>query len=337
MPVLGSVGNVFQPSLRPAGMSAAAPPVVVLADPIAPNAVAKLRAGPCTFVDATSGPDALAAALGDAWGLVVRSRTKVSAAMMEKAPKLKFIARAGVGVDTIDMPAASARGIQVVNAPTAATESVAELTVALMLMLARDLGRKVAETKAGGWKRSDLGGELSGKTVGFVGYGRIARSVVEHLHPFRVKPIAYDPYVTKTEDGSALVSLGEVLARSDFVCLHAASTPENRHLLDAAHLAQMKKGAYLVNVARGALVDEAALLAALESGQIAGAALDVFETEPPTLRALVEHPKVIATPHIGASTREGQDRAGLMVAEETIRALTGQPLHALVNPPGGSP
>jgi D-3-phosphoglycerate dehydrogenase len=318
-------------------MSAPSRPLVVVADPIAPAAIERLKAGPCWVVDATSGPEALDAILGNAWGLIVRSRTKVTAELVGKAPKLKFVGRAGVGVDTIDMTAVNARGIQVVNAPTAATESVAELTVALLLLLARDLPRKMAETKAGTWKRSDLGGELAGKTVGFVGYGRIARAVVDHLHPFRTRHVAYDPYVTKTEDGTALVSLGDVLARSDFVSLHAALTGENRHLIDAARLAQMKKGAYLVNVARGALVDEAALLAAIESGHIAGAALDVFESEPPTFRALVENPKVIATPHLGASTREGQDRAGLQVVDEALRALSGQPLHALVNPPEGAP
>jgi D-3-phosphoglycerate dehydrogenase len=311
--------------------------VVVIADPIPKSAVERLTAGPCRVVDATAGPEALAAALPEAWGLIVRSRTKVGAATIAQAPKLQFIARAGVGVDTIDMNAATGRGIRVVNAPSAATQSVAELTIALLLLLARDLHRKIVETKSGGWKRSDLGGELSGKTVGFVGYGRIARAVARHLEPFGTSLVAYDPFVTSTDDGTALLPLDEVLARADFLCLHAALTPEDRHLLDAARIAKMKRGAFVVNVARGALVDEAALLAAIDSGQIAGAALDVFEPEPPTNRALLENPKVVATPHLGASTREGQDRAGLAVVEETLRALSGQPLHALVNPPRARP
>jgi D-3-phosphoglycerate dehydrogenase len=315
-------------------MSTADPPLVLIADPIPRSAIEELRTGPCRVIDATEDPAALAGSIGEAWGLIVRSRTKVTKELLERAPALRFIARAGVGVDNIDVPAASGRGIQVVNAPSAATSSVAELTLAFLLLLARGLYPKIGEAKSGTWKRSDLGCELSGKTVGFIGYGRIAREVVRYLGPIGCPTIAYDPFVTSTSDGTRLLPLDDLLAGSDFVSVHAASTPENRHLLDANRFSRMKKEAYLINVARGALVDEKALLAALNSGHLAGAALDVFEIEPPTDRELLSHPKILATPHLGASTHEGQTRAGRQVVEETLRALSGKPLQGLVNPPG---
>jgi len=311
-------------------MTPAELPTIVVADPIPAAAIERLRAGPCRVVDATGGPDPLEASLPEAWGLIVRSRTKVTRALLDRAPRLAFVARAGVGVDNIDLAAATARGIRVVNAPAAASASVAELAVALLLMLSRNLYPKVLETKGGGWKRSDLGSELSGKTVGFVGYGRIGREVARRLAPFGVRTIAYDPYVA----APGLCSLDELLAQADFVSLHAAATPETHHLIDGGRLAKMKRSAYLVNLARGSLVDERALLDALVSGRIAGAALDVFETEPPTFRELLDHPKVIATPHLGASTHEGQTRAGLEVVEDALRALEGKPLQGLVRSTG---
>jgi D-3-phosphoglycerate dehydrogenase / 2-oxoglutarate reductase len=311
--------------------------VVVVAETIDAEAVAALRRGPCTVVEATA-EGALDAHLPTAWGLIVRSKTKVTKELLARAPQLGLIARAGVGVDNVDMKAATARKIRVVNAPTAATASVAELSVALYLMLARNLAQRVAATKAGQWKRGENGSELAGKTVGFVGYGRIAREIARLLKPFGVRTIATDPFVTSTNDGTELATLDEVLARADYVSLHAALTPENHHLLDAARMARMKKGACLVNVARGPLVDEEALLKALEAGQLGGAALDVFEVEPPTRSALLEHSKVIATPHLGASTHEAQRRAGQQVVDEVLRALKGEPLQSLVNPEvGGTP
>jgi D-3-phosphoglycerate dehydrogenase / 2-oxoglutarate reductase len=312
-------------------------PVVVIADPIDTNAVALLRGAPCEVVDATA-EGALAAQLPNAWALVVRSRTKVTAERIAQAPKLTLIARAGVGVDNVDLPAANARGIRVVNAPTAATASVAELSIGLYVMLARNLAARVAATKDGTWGRSENGTEIGGKTFGFVGYGRIAREIAKRLAPFGVTVLAYDPFVTSVADGTQLVPFDELLARADFVSLHAALTPENHHLLNAERIARMKKGAYLVNAARGALVDEAALLEALDSGRLAGGALDVFEVEPPTNARLLGHPKLIATPHLAASTHEAQLRAGRGVVEEVLRALKGEPLQYLVNPvPSGAP
>jgi D-3-phosphoglycerate dehydrogenase len=307
-------------------------PLVVVADPIDAAAVERLRAGPCRVVDATAGAEALDRALPEAWGIIVRSRTKVNSALLAKAPKLQFVARAGVGVDNVDLPAATARGVRVVNAPSAATAAVAELTVAFLVLLARGLYPRIVDTKAGGWKRGENGGEVRGKTVGFVGYGRIARETAKRLAPFGAKTIAYDPYVTSTTDGTTMRTLDELLAESDFVSLHAALTGESRHLLDAARIARMRRGSFLVNVARGPLVDEVALLAALDSGHLAGAALDVFEVEPPTNAKLLNHPKVLASPHLGASTHEGQSLAGEQVVDEALRALRGEPLQALVNP-----
>jgi D-3-phosphoglycerate dehydrogenase / 2-oxoglutarate reductase len=307
-------------------------PLVVIADTIDKAAVDRLRAGPCRVVDATAGTDALDQALPEAWGLIVRSRTKVSAALLAKAPKLSLVARAGVGVDNVDLPAATSKGVRVVNAPSAATVAVAELTVAFLLLLARGLYPRIVDTKAGGWKRGENGGELRGKTVGFVGYGRVARETAKRLAPFGVRTVAYDPFVSAVTDGTTMRTLDELLAESDYVSLHAALTPENHHLLDAVRLRAMRKGSFLVNVARGPLVDESALLGLLDSGHLAGAALDVFEVEPPTASKLVAHPKVIATPHLGASTHEGQALAGQQVVDETLRALRGEPLQALVNP-----
>jgi D-3-phosphoglycerate dehydrogenase len=295
-----------------------------------------LKAGPCRVVDASADPASLPTHLTDAWGLIVRSRTKVTADLLAKAPHLELVARAGVGVDNIDMAATAARRIKVVNAPSAATQSVAELTVALCLLLVRGLYPSIVSTKAGKWERGTHGRELSGKTVGFVGYGRIARATAARMAPFDVKAIAFDPFVPKAVDSTEMVSLDALLERADIVSIHAAVTAENRHLLDARAFGRMKPGAFLVNVARGALVDEVALLSALGSGRLAGAALDVFEVEPPMNKELLAHPNVIPTPHLGASTHDAQARAGTDTVDEVLRALRGETLTALVAAPGGA-
>jgi D-3-phosphoglycerate dehydrogenase len=309
---------------------------VVVADPIDAAAVARLRAGPCDVLDVSADPSRLAAALPDAWALIVRSRTKVDRNLLAAAPQLQLIARAGVGVDSVDMVAAGERGIRVVNAPAAATASVAELSMTFYLLLVRGLLPKIASTRAGRWERGTSGHELAGKTVGFVGYGRIAREIARRLASFGTMTIAYDPFVRATGDATSLLPLDDLLSRADIVSVHAALTPENHHLLDARAFGRMKPGSFLVNVARGALVDEAALLEALGSGRVAGAALDVFEEEPPMNRALLEHPHLIATPHLGASTGEAQGRAGADVVDEVLRALRGEPLQAQVAAPGGA-
>lgn len=311
------------------------PPLVVIADPIDASAVSELGRARCRLVDASAGAAALEPHLSEAWAIVVRSRTKVTAELIGRAPKLELVARAGVGVDNVDLTAATARRIRVVNAPTAATASVAELTVGFCLLLVRDLYPQIEATRQGKWPRGQNRGELQGKTVGFVGYGRIAREVARRLEPFGVATVAFDPFVRAPVDRTELLDLPGVLARADIVSLHAALTPENRHLLNAETFARMKRGAYLINVARGALVDEEALLAALASGHLGGAALDVFEVEPPTRAELLAHPKVVPTPHLGASTHEAQRRAGQQVVDEVLRALRGEPLESLVNPEAG--
>jgi len=312
-------------------------PLVVVADPIDRAAVDRLRAGPCRVLDVSGDPEALRPSLAEAWALIVRSRTKVTGALISSAPQLALIARAGVGVDNVDMAAAAGRNIRVVNAPGAATTSVAELTVALYLLMVRGLVPAITSTRAGRWERGSHGRELSGRRIGFVGYGRIAREVARRTAAFGCSSVAFDPFVSRTDDGTEMVALDALLARADIVSLHAALTPQNHHLIGADALARMKRGAYLVNVARGPLVDEAALLPALKDGRLAGAALDVFEVEPPTDLALLELPNVIATPHIGAMTAEGQARAGAESVDEVLRALRGEPLKNLVAPPGASP
>jgi D-3-phosphoglycerate dehydrogenase / 2-oxoglutarate reductase len=310
-------------------------PVVVVADPIDGAALAALRAGACTVVDVSGEPARLAEHLGTAWALIVRSRTKVTAELIARAPRLGLVARAGVGLDNVDVAAAEARRIEVVNVPDAATTSVAELTVALYLLLVRELLPSIAATKAGRWERGVRGHELSGRTVGFVGYGRIAREVARRLGPFGARTLAYDPFVPASPDGTRLVPLDVLLAEADIVSVHAALTPENRHVIDAGAFGKMRPGAFLVNVARGALVDEGALVGALRSGRLAGAALDVFETEPPARSELLADPRVVATPHLGASTEEAQRRAGEAVVREVLRALPGAASVAPVS--AGSP
>jgi D-3-phosphoglycerate dehydrogenase len=313
----------------------AALPVVVVADPIDRAALEALRAGPCQVVDASGDPSRLADHLPSAWGLIVRSRTKVTGELIARAPNLALVARAGVGLDNVDVKVAKARRIQVVNVPQAATTSVAELTVALYLILVRELLPSIASTKAGRWERGLHGHELHGRTIGFIGYGRIAREVVRHLGPFGVRTLAFDPFVPGTSDGTELVELDRLLQESDIVSVHAALTDQSRHLIDGRALGKMRPGAFLVNVARGALVDEAAVLDALRSGRLAGAALDVFETEPPTRQELLSDPRVVATPHLGASTEEAQRRAGTDVVTEVLRVLRAEP--AAAGASGGAP
>lgn len=307
------------------------PPVAIVADPLDKEAVARLGQH-ARVVDATSGKEALERELPSAQALLVRSRTKVTAEVLEKARALLVIGRAGVGVDNIDVPAASRRGIPVVNAPAAATTSVAELVVGLLVAVARDFGSQVPSSKKGEWKKAGNGVELAGRTVGFVGYGRIAREAGARLKAFGMKVQAYDPYLTSAPDGVPLLPLEELLRSSQVVSLHTPLTPETKGILSAANLAKLPKGAIVLNVARGGLVDEEALLASLEAGHLAGAALDVFEEEPPRNGKLLAHPKVVVTPHIGASTHEAQARAGAVTVEQVLKVLRGETPEFCVNP-----
>src|SRR5262245_12136154 len=261
---------------------------------------------------------------------MVRSATKVTADLLARAPRLRIVARAGTGVDNVDVDAASARGILVVNAPGANSISVAEHTCALMLALARSVPAADRAMKDGRWdKKRFLGNELRGKTLGVAGLGRIGQEVAQRARAFGMRVVAHDPFISKEIAASLnveLMSLDEVCAIADYLTLHLPSTPETRSLLNDAQLARCKPGLRLVNTARGELVDEGALRRALESGHVAAAALDVFETEPPSDWSLAQLPQVIATPHIAASTEEAQELVGI----DTAAAVRDYPLHGIV-------
>lgn len=262
--------------------------------------------------------------------LIVRGRTKVTEAVLAAAPHLKVVGRAGVGVDNIDLAAAKAHQVTVVNSPLATTVAVAELTLSLMLSLVRELPRADASMKAGKWLKKEFEGrELFGKTLGVIGFGRIGSAVAARAKAFEMKILAYDPLVSAEEikkRGGEPVSLDELLAAADMITMHMPLTADSRNLLNAEALAKTKAGVYIVCAARGGVIDEEALLAALNSGHVAGAALDVFANEPPGATELVAHPHVIDSPHIGAQTVEAQARAANDIAEEILNALAGKPL-----------
>lgn len=262
--------------------------------------------------------------------LIVRSRTKVTADLLAQASKLKAIGRAGVGVDNIDLAAASARHITVVNAPQSTTIAVAEHTIAMMVALVRNLTQADASMKNGQWLKSQLmGSELYGKTFGLIGVGNIGTQVAQRAAAFGMTVLGYDPYLNDEQiqkRGAQPVSLSDLFARSDFISVHVPLNPETRNMLDGQAFSAMKRGVRIICTARGGVIDETALLQAIEAGQVAGAALDVFAIEPPGLTALVAHPKVIATPHIAAQTIEAQGRAAVDIAEEILAALEGKPL-----------
>ena len=284
--------------------------------------------------EVTYQPDISAAALLETIArfdaLIVRGRTKVTADVFAAAENLKAVGRAGVGVDNIDLDAARTRGVTVVNAPTATSIAVAELTFGLMLAVARHIPRGDAGLKAGQWLKKQLKGvELYGKTLGIIGYGRIGAELGRRAAAFGMDVLAYDPYLADDAiraRGAEPVTLERLYARADFISLHLPLTEQTRRMISAEAFAQMKTGVRLLCAARGGIVDEAALLQALSSGQVAAAGLDVFAAEPPGESPLVRHPNVVATPHIGAQTAESQIRAAEHVAEEVLHALNGEPL-----------
>ena len=283
-------------------------PVVLLAEQLSPATVDAL--GPDFEVRQVDGTDrpALLEALAEANAILVRSATQVDAEAIAAAPNLKIIARAGVGLDNVDTPAATKAGVMVVNAPTSNITSAAELAVGHIISLARHIPNANASMKAGDWKRSKYTGvELFEKTVGIVGLGRIGTLVVDRLKGFGVNLVAYDPYVTParaSQLGVQLLSLEELMAQSDFITIHIPRTPETTGLIGEAEFALARPELRIVNCSRGGIIDENALRDALESGKIAGAALDVFVTEPPSNRDLLDQPNLQLTPHLGASTVE---------------------------------
>ncbi len=317
---------------------------IVVPEKVSARGLAELRAQPGWTVlelPATSAQDgSLARELADADALIVRSAVQVTAELLDRAPKLKVIGRAGVGVDNVDLDAATRKGVVVMNTPGGNAVSVAELALGLMIALARHLPRADATTRAGQWeKKSLLGSELMGKTLGIIGLGQIGSELAKRARAFGMDLLAYDPFVSPLaarEAGAKLLPLEEVLANADFLSLHVTLTPETRGMFNDRAFARMKNGARLVNCARGELINEDAIYTALKSGKLAGAALDVFQHEPPAGSELLALPNVIATPHIAASTREAQERVGFRIAELVRDYLSTGTIHNAVNVPSVS-
>ncbi|MFV2107368.1 phosphoglycerate dehydrogenase [Micromonospora sp. LOL_015] len=314
-------------------------PVVLIAEELAPAAIDVLAHDfDVRHVDGTDRP-ALLAALADAHAVIVRSATQIDAEALAAAPQLKVVARAGVGLDNVEVPAATARGVMVVNAPTSNIVSAAEQAIALLLAVARNTASASAALKAGEWKRSKYTGvELQGKTVGVVGLGRIGVLFAQRIAAFGTRLIAYDPYIQPARAaqlGVRLVGLEELLRESDFISIHLPKTPETLGLIGEKELAIVKPGVRIVNAARGGLVDEQALADALAEGRVGGAGVDVYAKEPCTSSPLFAFDNVVATPHLGASTAEAQDKAGLAVARSVKLALQGEFVPDAVNVQAG--
>ena len=304
--------------------TASTPMKIVVADSISESALEAFKLQPTwqiVYLPGTpAGGNSLDGAIGEADALIVRGATKVTAELLDRAPRLRAIGRAGVGVDNVDVDAATKRGIVVMNTPGGNAVSVAEHTLALILALARRLPQADSLLKQGAWeKKKLLGVELRSKTLGLIGLGKIGIEVARLAQAFAMDVLAYDPYVSSVlagEQNVKLAPLDEVLKKSDFVSLHASLTPETHHLVNTRTLALTKPGVRIINCARGELIHEGDLLRALESRHVAGAGLDVFETEPPQDLRLASHPSVIATPHIAGSTEEAQEIVGVRIAEQ---------------------
>ncbi len=313
---------------------------VLVSDPIAPQGVELLKQSGIIEVDVKTGlsPDQFNAIIGDYDALLVRSMTKVKAESFGFAKKLKVIGRAGAGVDNVDVPAATANGTLVMNTPGGNNNAVAELALGYLFALARKLTEANQSTKSGKWEKSKfLGVELQGRTLGVVGLGAIGKIVARKAQALGMKVVAYDPQLTAAQAGELgvqLLELPALLALADAVTLHVPLLATTRGWFDAKILGQMKKGAWLIDAARGGIVVEADLLQALESGQVGAAALDVFAQEPtPADNPLLAHPRVLCTPHIGASTVEAQDNVGIQIAEQVVRYLRDGIVENAVNQP----
>ncbi len=281
--------------------------------------------------------DKLAAIIGDYDGLAIRSATKVSPKILEWAKNLKVIGRAGIGVDNVDIPAATAKGIIVMNTPFGNSITTAEHAITLMLALARQIPQADASTQAGKWEKNRfMGVEITGKTLGVIGCGNIGAIVADRALGLHMKVIAFDPFLSAERAvslGVEKVELDELLKRADFITLHTPLTDKTRNIIDAKAIEKMKKGVRIINCARGGLVDEVALRAALDAGKVAGAAFDVFVTEPATENPLFGHPNVVCTPHLGASTTEAQENVALQVAEQMADYLLRGAISNAVNFP----
>ena len=314
-------------------------PVVLIAEELSPATVAAL--GPDFEIRSCDGADRsqLLPAIADVDAVLIRSATRIDAEALDAAKHLRIVARAGVGLDNVDVKAATGHGVMVVNAPTSNITSAAELAIGLLIAVARNIPQAGAALKQGQWKRSKYSGvELYEKTVGVVGLGRIGVLVAQRLSAFGMKVIAYDPYVSSARAGQMgvrLVSLDDLLAESDFITVHLPKNAETVGLIGAEALKKVKPGVRIVNAARGGIVEEAALLEALQDGRVAAAGLDVFAKEPCTDSPLVALDNVVATPHLGASTDEAQEKAGVAVAKSVRLALSGELVPDAVNAVGG--
>ncbi len=312
-------------------------PRILVADPVAPEGIELLRAVADVDVKTGQAADSLVAMIPDYDALVVRSETKVTRAVIEAGTRLQVVGRAGVGVDNIDLEAATERGVIVVNAPQGNTVAAAEHTMALLMSLARHIPQADASMRAGKWDRKTyVGTEIRGKTLGIVGLGKIGSEVARRAVAMEMRVIAHDPFVP-VERANALgvesVDFEQLIMLSDFLTVHPPLTAATNGMIGEAELARMKDGVRLINVARGGIIDEAALAAAVASGKVGGAAVDVFTAEPPTDDVLSKDPRIIVTPHLGASTAEAQERVAVDVAEQIVDVLSGRPARYAVNAP----
>lgn len=316
---------------------------VLISDKMDPRCVEILQANAGVTVDVCSGlsPSALIDCIGHYEGLVVRSATKVTAEVLAAASCLRVIGRAGTGFDNIDVQAATRHGVIVMNTPGGNSLSTAEHTFALIASLARHVPQATASLKKGLWERSQfVGVELAGKTLAVIGLGQVGREVAARAAAFQMQVLGYDPYIGQEvalSCGAQLASLDDIYATADFITVHTHLNDQTRHLISDAEIAQCKAGVYLINCARGGILDEHALLRGLHSGKVAGAALDVFEEEPPTLVDLLVDDRVICTPHLAASTKEAQANVALQVAEQVGDVLMGRVIRNAVNAPSVDP
>jgi len=310
---------------------------VLVADPISEEGINILRRHAQVDIKTGLKPGELIATIGDYEALVVRSQTQVTAEVIEAGGKLQVIARAGVGIDNVNVEEATRRGIVVVNAPTGNTISAAEHAIALMLSLARHIPQANAVLKSGVWRRSDfMGTELRGKILGIIGLGNVGSAVARRALGLEMKVIAYDPLISvdyASKLHAELVPLKQLLQEADFISLHLPLTAKTRGIIGAKELAMVKPTVHIINCARGGLIDEKALVKAIKEEKVAGAAVDVFENEPTTESILFEHDNIVVTPHLGASTTEAQALAARDVAEQIIDVLQGQPARYAVNAP----
>ncbi len=313
-------------------------PKVLIADKLSPAAIAIFQERGLEFDNKPGmSKDELLACVYQYDGIAIRSATKITKEVLAKATRLKVVGRAGIGVDNVDIPAATAAGVIVMNTPFGNSITTAEHAISLMLALARELPAANASTQAGKWEKNRfMGVEITGKVLGLIGAGNIGSIVADRARGLKMRVVAFDPYLSPeraVELGVEKVELNELLARADFITLHVPLTAETKNVLSADALAKTKKGVRIINCARGGLVDEFALKAALDSGHVAGAALDVFETEPATQNILFGSDKLVATPHLGASTSEAQENVALQVAEQiSDYLLTGAVVNALNMP-----